>query len=252
MQPMHTQATDARDMVKDLIDHKTAQNSFGCNTDGVHVNSVHVDAIMKTTEMGAQAQPSFKEVMCNTKINTESQACQKNTIGNEKGVNCMVLKPEDLHPLHEIDDDLPECYRCDGKKVNKKGLPCKKCNAVGKLNNKFFKDLNKILQTEVTKYCTSEYQKLMVQHLDSKKKEQAQIVHPKVACDHCNVEPIVGIRYKCSYRPNYELCEKCEAVLPQQPYALIKIRAPQQAPLHLVCQYDNINPIKPSTQAATV
>lgn len=74
----------------------------------------------------------------------------------------MVLKPEDLHPLQEIDDDLPECYRCDGKKVNKKGLPCKKCNAVGKLNNKFFKDLNKILQTEVNKYCTSEYQKLLL------------------------------------------------------------------------------------------
>jgi len=42
-------------------------------------------------------------------------------------------------------EDLPDCFRCDGSKINKKGLPCKKCNATGKLNNKFFKDLNKIL-----------------------------------------------------------------------------------------------------------
>ena len=54
----------------------------------------------------------------------------------------------------EIDPDLPDCFRCDGSKINKKGLPCKKCNATGKLQTKFFKDLNKILQAEVNKYCT--------------------------------------------------------------------------------------------------
>jgi hypothetical protein len=82
--------------------------------------------------------------MCNTKINTESQGCQKNMIGNEKEVSCMILRPEHLKPnsLDANDDDLPECFRCDGKKVNKRGLPCKKCNATGKLNNQFFKDLN--------------------------------------------------------------------------------------------------------------
>lgn len=31
--PTHSQSTDARDMVKHLTTQKTAQNSFGCNTD---------------------------------------------------------------------------------------------------------------------------------------------------------------------------------------------------------------------------
>jgi hypothetical protein len=80
-------------------------------------------------------------------------------IGNEKEVSCMILRPEDLQPnsLNENDDNFPECFRCDGKKINKKGLPCKKCNATGKLNNKFFRDLNQILKTEVSKYCAQEY-----------------------------------------------------------------------------------------------
>ena len=121
---------------------------------------------METNETGSQAQAQFKEVMCGAKVFTESQGCQKNMIGNSKEVSCMILRPEDM-VLEENGDlkDLPDCFRCDGKKINKKGLPCKKCNATGKLNNKFFKDLNKILQTEVYKYCTQEYQKLFTQHL---------------------------------------------------------------------------------------
>lgn len=109
-------------------------------------------------------------MMCNTLINTESQACQKNLIGNEKEVSCMILRPEDLKALDSAgaNEELPECFRCDGKKVNKKGLPCKKCNGTGALNNKFFKDLYKILKLEVKTYCTQEYRKLFIQHLASK------------------------------------------------------------------------------------
>jgi hypothetical protein len=61
---------------------------------------------------------------------------------------------EQLENGVETEQDLPDCFRCDGTKINKRGLPCKKCNATGKLQTKFFKDLNKILQVEVNKYCT--------------------------------------------------------------------------------------------------
>lgn len=124
----------------------------------------------------------------------------------------MILKPEDLQPnsLNENDEDIPECYRCDGKKLSKRGLLCKKCNGTGKLNNKFFKDLNQILKAEVSKYATQEYQRLMIQHLKNKRDEQAKVVHFGVVCDGCDVGSIKGIRYKCSKRPNYDLCENCE------------------------------------------
>lgn len=101
--------------------------------------------------------------MCNTKVRTESQACQKDTVGNSKEVSCMILRPEEINQVINKEEcitneeDLPECFRCDGKKVNRKNLPCKKCNGTGKLNNKFFKDLQKILADEVKKHCTSQY-----------------------------------------------------------------------------------------------
>lgn len=89
----------------------------------------------------------------------------------------MLIRPDDFSQANargeeemvEDFDSLPECFRCDGNKVNKKGLPCKKCNGTGRLNNKFFKDLQKILAEEVRKYCTTEYQKLLTKHLELKK-----------------------------------------------------------------------------------
>lgn len=165
-----TQATDARDMVKDL----KKDINIGCNTDMLTTSEKNVSAHTETNEIGSQAKAQFKEVMCNTnKTNTESQATQKEMIGHEKEVSCLIIKPDVFKKEENIEDnaDLPECFRCDGKKVNKKGLPCKKCKGTGYLNNKFFKDLNKILQNEVSKYCTQEYQKLLVSHLAKKKEE---------------------------------------------------------------------------------
>lgn len=87
---------------------------------------------------------------------------------NETGVSCLIIGPEDINQTEAMssDEDLPDCFRCDGNKVNKKGLPCKKCNGTGKLNNKFFRDLHKILSDEIRKYCTQEYQKLLIEHIE--------------------------------------------------------------------------------------
>ena len=111
--------------------------------------------------------------------------------------------------------------------MNKKGLPCKKCNATGRLNNNFFKDLNQILKTEINKYCTQEYQRMLVTHLDKKKQDQDAVVHYGIICDGCDMGPIRGIRYKCSKRQNYDLCSPCEAKQGfNSPYSFLKVRRP--------------------------
>jgi Ig-like domain from next to BRCA1 gene/Zinc finger, ZZ type/PB1 domain len=54
-------------------------------------------------------------------------------------------------------------------------------------------------------------------------------IHSNVRCDSCDVCPIVGTRYKCCVRDDYDLCELCESK-EAQPHPMIKINTPDQAP----------------------
>lgn len=50
-----------------------------------------------------------------------------------------------------------------------------------------------------------------------------------VECDGCGVCPIVGPRFKCSVRKNFDYCSMCEE-RKDHPYAFLKINTPMQAP----------------------
>jgi len=52
------------------------------------------------------------------------------------------------------------------------------------------------------------------------------IVHEGVTCNECGVGPIVGRRFKCTGRPDFDLCEHCEASKPAQPFPMIKLYRP--------------------------
>lgn len=71
-----------------------------------------------------------------------------------------------------------------------------------------------------------------------KMQEQSKVIHHNFICDGCEVNPIVGVRYRCSVRPNFDLCQECEKK--PQPYPMIKIRDPQQAPLNVVVSYASL------------
>ena len=57
---------------------------------------------------------------------------------------------------------------------------------------------------------------------NSKKKE----IHYGVMCDGCGMNPIEGIRYKCSVCKNFDYCEKCEETIPHD-HAFIKLAHPK-------------------------
>jgi len=59
-------------------------------------------------------------------------------------------------------------------------------------------------------------------------KSASTALHKGVSCDECYISPIVGIRYKCTIRHDYDLCESCEAKR-VQPYPMIKCYAPYPA-----------------------
>lgn len=128
------------------------------------------------------------------------------------------------------------CFRCDGNKVNRKGLPCRKCNGSGKLHSGFFTEMLKMLKEDVKSYTTQTFQRLMVDYLGKKAREQALQVHAGVTCDSCGVTPIQGIRYKCSVCADYDHCEKCEAER-THPHPFLKIRNSEQCPEFIRCSY---------------
>lgn len=67
--------------------------------------------------------------------------------------------------------------------------------------------------------------------IEEKKTSEApgKATHVGVECDGCGVAPIVGVRYKCSVKKDFDYCEKCEAEKPHE-HAFIKIVNPKQAP----------------------
>ena len=231
---MAAAATDAKDMVDELNRRKVAQNSFGCNTEGVKTTHTGVGAIVKTGEAGSQCHRArVTESACNTKIYTDSQACQKDTIGKEKQVSCTLLSPETSFDAQ----NLPVCYKCDGKKVNKKGRTCRKCMGQGKINMQFLQEIQSMIADEVKAHLQNEMQKSQLSvSMSESASEKPKVVHRGYTCAGCGATPITGIRYRCSVRPDYDLCEKCESAM-DVPHPMIKIREPKHAPQAIVCQY---------------
>jgi len=53
------------------------------------------------------------------------------------------------------------------------------------------------------------------------------VKHDGIGCSECQMMPIQGIRFKCSVRENYNLCEACEAK-DSTGHPMLKIRQPTQ------------------------
>lgn len=60
----------------------------------------------------------------------------------------------------------------------------------------------------------------------SAKAPEGSAVHRGVMCDACGVGPIIGIRYKCTGRDDYDLCSECEART-EQPFPMLKMYEPK-------------------------
>ena len=63
------------------------------------------------------------------------------------------------------------------------------------------------------------------------------IIHEDVECNQCGQHPIIGFRFKCTVRHNFDLCATCEEK-GQHPYPTLKIYAPGQAPAAILAVVD--------------
>ena len=96
------------------------------------------------------------------------------------------------------------------------------------LENNFLQRYQKKESEMKEKYnkLTNEIKKNM-ENNNSILKSSINTVHNGIKCSHCFIEPIVGIRYKCSHCNEYNLCQECEeknSETGKHPYDFIKIR----------------------------
>jgi len=67
-----------------------------------------------------------------------------------------------------------------------------------------------------------------------------QVEHKGITCDECGMSPVIGNRYKCSIRDDFDLCELCETSQ-IQPFPMIKIYNPEQSPDVIIAFKDDGN-----------
>ena len=56
---------------------------------------------------------------------------------------------------------------------------------------------------------TDEKDKKVENDKKEEKKEEKKVIHPNYICDGCEMNPIVGKRYKCKQCKDFDFCEKC-------------------------------------------
>ena len=73
-----------------------------------------------------------------------------------------------------------------------------------------------------------------------KNKQKKKVVHEGYICDGCEMNPIVGIRYKCGVCPDFDFCENCEKKLSEKHgHPFIKIYDPSMEPKFIEVKTDN-------------
>jgi len=132
--------------------------------------------------------------------------------------------PESESDDSEQDEETTQKHTGKGKKGGKK-------NQVGGIPRKQFK---KLIKKELDKQCQEIFNNMMnCPDIGGESNDQInsgpQVVHHNVICDGCGMNPIVGPRYKCTVRKNFDYCSMCEE-RKAHPHAFLKINKPEQVP----------------------
>mgnify|MGYP000850438628 FL=1 len=161
---------------------------------------------------------------------------------------------DDIKICENVNNTFRKCFRGRGKsnieysnlpcecqgQPKPSGRPCRQCFGTGILTQKEAKK-RQMLQNLVKDALYKELPNIVSEvktmlgkpEEPAKKPEVSKPVHYRVTCDVCGVNPIVGVRYKCSVLEDYDLCENCEAVV-DHPYPLLKIKNDSQHPIQVI------------------
>jgi RecJ-like exonuclease len=115
-------------------------------------------------------------------------------------------------------------------KHHKKNKPCRVCGGSGKVTNTFVEESKKMIQAILEAEMSQKIEETIRQSFmnQSQMHQPSSERHEGIPCSHCGVDPIVGARYMCPQRKDYNLCHICEEFVESE-HALLKVKASRQA-----------------------
>lgn len=171
-----------------------------------------------------EAYLQLKEAKLNTlKLVLRTNQGEQQQKLSQKGESALRMSSENLvEPSLQLPDQAPA-----GKKRRKHKKHPK--------DNKKKKEEEEGIKNLTEKFSNVGFDKKHEENEEQKKsseseEEQKAAVHTHIICDGCQATPIIGIRYKCSVCPDYDLCEKCEAKGIHQHHPFIKMKEPMARP----------------------
>lgn len=99
------------------------------------------------------------------------------------------------------------------------------------------KEVVESVREQVGSYLKSQgnFQAILEEYINARQQAQDNEVHENFVCDGCDMTPIKGIRYMCTVRNNYDLCQNCERNDSLRIHPMLKIRKSKQAPARIMC-----------------
>jgi hypothetical protein len=175
------------------------------------------------------------KIMIEEKILAKPDTLEKNSNAiieqKDKSENASIVmkeKGDQIGDLPKIDPKAGcPCFLCYGKRINKKGKPCKRCNGTGAISQEDFAILKKIVAEEAKSCVTSmidEVKSSLAMSMrigkEEPKEPQKQLPIPTVvnpipknipmSCHYCS-SPFMDLYYSCPLCPQLYLCQMCES-----------------------------------------
>ena len=185
----------------------------------------------------------------------------KNCINFDYCENCYLKNKENhKHEFVKLEKSVYGCPRFSPKNLNKENnkkkieenktihynVECDGCKMKPIIGNRY-----KCINCKNFDFCENCYLKNKENHKHGFKKleksvyggpryfpknlsencQKKKVVHENYICDGCEMNPIVGIRYKCGVCPDFDYCEECEKKLSEKHgHPFIKIYDPKMEP----------------------
>ena len=169
--------------------------------------------IGKMPEAKKQPEEAIEEHSKNLKVRKalilEIEACIKSG-EMSLDVNAQA-KAREQEALNEVQEEAEEKQPEENDELpQEEEKPADPTNLVNGLPfdlEAFEERITKKVQTQCREECKNFLDAYFNQRMTN---ETSPATHSKIACAGCAAEPIVGIRYQCTVRKDYNLCERCE------------------------------------------